>query len=134
MARRNAASDQAPMPVSGSGVMLLEKIVPKGVGSARPPAKGRPDRVMWQSLQLPMADNSAPTWTVRRSAFGIPPGEMGSIAGRQVQAKPIPTAMNTATTIACRIRRRYIMFTPQQIGGSVHGFCNAVLSQPFENG
>jgi hypothetical protein len=28
----------------------------------------------------------------------------------------------------------FIMFIPQQIGGIVHGFCNAVLSQPFENG
>jgi hypothetical protein len=38
MARMNAASDQVPIPVSGSGVMLVVYIVPNGVGSGSPPA------------------------------------------------------------------------------------------------
>jgi len=55
MARRNAASDQRPIPVSVSGVMLEEKIVPNGVGTGRPPVKLLPPRTVWQSLQLPVA-------------------------------------------------------------------------------
>ena len=38
MARWNASSDHRPIPVSASGVMLEEKMVPNGVGTGRPPA------------------------------------------------------------------------------------------------
>ncbi len=39
------------MPVSASGVMLVEYSVPKGSTKARPPAKGTPSFAVWQAAQ-----------------------------------------------------------------------------------
>jgi len=45
MARTKAASDHRPMPVSGSGVMLVEWMTPNGVRKGCPPAKGGPHQL-----------------------------------------------------------------------------------------
>jgi hypothetical protein len=60
MARLNATSDQAPMPVAWSGVMFVEKIVPNGVGKGRPPARKAPASAVWQTLQSPRAATADP--------------------------------------------------------------------------
>src|SRR5207253_11502555 len=86
MARRNAASDHRPIPVSASGVIFEEKIVPNGVGTGRPPAKLLPPRTVWQSPQLPIAANSRPRLTTLGSkdcGFG---GSIAAIAGRHAIA------------------------------------------------
>jgi hypothetical protein len=62
--------------VHPSGVMLLEKIVPKGVGIGLAPAYVVPESATWQSLQLPMAASSAPSLRTRSSTAasdGNPP-------------------------------------------------------------
>src|SRR5713101_7390976 len=63
MARRKSSPVQRPIPVSGSGVMLVEWIVPNGVDNGSPPAKGSPPGLVWQERQLPMAVSSAPLAT-----------------------------------------------------------------------
>ncbi|KAF1042623.1 MAG: hypothetical protein GAK34_02779 [Delftia tsuruhatensis] len=60
MARSKAANDQRPMPVSWSGVILVEYTVPKGVSSAKPPALGAPPGAVWQTTQSPAAATSRP--------------------------------------------------------------------------
>src|SRR5437588_6006606 len=63
MARRKSSPLQSPIPVSGSGVMLVEWIVPNGVDNGSPPANGSPPGLVWQERQLPMAASSAPLAT-----------------------------------------------------------------------
>src|SRR3954453_15440387 len=48
------------MPVSRSGVMLAEKIVPNGLGIARPPAKGFALSAVWQATQSPASTRCLP--------------------------------------------------------------------------
>ena len=48
-----SASLQSPMPVAGSGVMLVEYSVPKGVSKATPPAMKAPAAAVWQLAQFP---------------------------------------------------------------------------------
>src|SRR5712675_1132415 len=104
MARRKAASDHRPIPVSGSGVMLEEKMVPNGVGTGSPPAKFRAPRTVWQSLQLPIAARSRPRLTRAVSNDCGAGGSIAAIAGRHVIAKAatalaIKTAAITLPTI-----------------------------------
>jgi hypothetical protein len=84
--RANAASDHVPMPVSASGVMLVEKIVPNGVGRGNPPANGLLGSAVWQVLQPPIAAKSAPPLMVWWSLVDASPAEIGAIAERQVHA------------------------------------------------
>src|SRR5439155_686394 len=98
MARRNAASDHRPIPVSASGVMLEEKIVPNGVGTGRPPAKFLPPRTVWQSLQLPIAARSRPFLTRAGSKDCAAGGSIAASAGRQAIAKPAAAARNRVRT------------------------------------
>src|SRR5438876_9249374 len=67
MARRKSSLVQRPIPVSGSGVMLVEWIVPNGVDNGSPPANGSPPGLVWQERQLPMAASSAPLATTAAS-------------------------------------------------------------------
>src|SRR5437660_6694708 len=100
MARRNAASDHRPTPVSASGVIFDEKIVPNGVGTGRPPAKALPPRTVWQSLQLPIAARSRPRRTRAVSNDCGAGGPIAAIAGRQAKAKAAiaPATRIPATT------------------------------------
>ena len=53
MAARKSSSDQPPIPVFGSGVMLVDQIVPMGLSMGRPPASGSPPSAVWQATQSP---------------------------------------------------------------------------------
>src|SRR5439155_10084579 len=55
IARKKSASVQLPIPACGYGVMFGPKNVPKGVLSARPPAKGTASFLssVWQPAQPP---------------------------------------------------------------------------------
>src|ERR1019366_10760122 len=104
MARRNADSDHWPIPVSASGVIFEEKIVPNGVGTGRPPAKSLPPRTVWQSLQLPIAARSRPRLTSTKSNDCGAGGSIAAIAGRHAianaaTAPPITSAASTLTII-----------------------------------
>src|SRR5229473_5784594 len=101
MARAKAASDQRPIPVSASGVMLEEKIVPKGVGTGSPPAKFLPPRTVWQSLQLPIAANSRPRLIRSASKDCSVGGSIAAIAGRHAIAKAAtaPAIKSAAATL-----------------------------------
>src|SRR6516164_6440246 len=81
MARSKAASDQPPMPVSASGEMLVEKIVPNGVTTPTPPAKAAPPGAVWQVAQSPMAARAAPRLTSAESKLAAAGGAIGAIAG-----------------------------------------------------
>src|SRR6266404_2185574 len=102
MARRNAASDHRPIPVSASGVMFEEKTVPNGVGTGRPPAKFLAPRMVWQLLQLPIAARSRPRLTRAASKAGGPGGSTAAIAGRHTMAKAAaaPPSSTMATMLA----------------------------------
>src|SRR5260370_30481332 len=100
MARRKAVSDHRPIPVSASGVIFEEKMVPNGVGTGSPPAKSLPPRTVWQSLQLPIAARSRPRFTSAVSNDRGAGGSITAIAGRPVIAKaatapPIKSAART---------------------------------------
>src|SRR3954468_21380281 len=60
IARSKAGYDHAPMPVAGSGVMLVDQMVPNGVSIARPPALTAPPGAVWQTAQLPSAASCSP--------------------------------------------------------------------------
>src|ERR1700716_231007 len=104
MARRNAASAHCPIPVSASGVIFEEKIVPNGVGTGSTPAKSLSPRAVWQSLQLPMAAKSRPRLTRAASNDCGTGGSIAAIAGRHAIAKaatapPITSAARTLPII-----------------------------------
>src|SRR3954470_11951138 len=48
------------MPVSGSGVMLVDQMVPNGVRMARPPALTAAPAIVWHTAQLPSAASWPP--------------------------------------------------------------------------
>src|ERR1019366_4137694 len=102
MARRNADSDHWPIPVSASGVIFEEKMVPNGVGTGRPPAKDLPPRTVWQSLQLPIAASSRPRLTRTVSNDCGAGGSIAAIAGRHAiaHAANAPPINSAATTLA----------------------------------
>src|SRR5580692_262146 len=100
MARRNADSDQRPIPVSGSGVIFDEKMVPNGVGTGKPRAKALPPGAVWQSLQLPIAARSRPRLTSGGLKDCGAGGSVPSIAGRQATAKAAIAPPISAVTAA----------------------------------
>src|SRR5882724_4759157 len=100
MARAKAASDHRPIPVSASGVMFEEKIVPNGVGTGSPPAKFLAPRTVWQSLQLPIAASSRPR-LIRSGANDCGAGgSIAAIAGRHATAKAAPAPPMASAAIA----------------------------------
>src|ERR1700751_3713793 len=98
MARRKASSDHRPIPVSGSGVILVEKIVPNGVATGKPPVKFLAPRTVWQSLQLPSAASSRPRLTSSGSKDCGGGGSIAAITRRQTSAPP--TAAPAMTSAA----------------------------------
>src|SRR6202046_1265274 len=100
MARRKAASGQRPIPVSGSGVIFDEWIVPNGVGTETPPAKVLPPGAVWQALQFPIPARSRPRLTSAGSKDCGAGGSIPSIAGRQTTAKAAIAPPISAATAA----------------------------------
>src|SRR6266853_1204138 len=109
MARRKAASDHWPIPVSASGVILEEKIVPNGVGTGSPPAKFLPPRTVWQSLQLPIAARSRPRLTRAASNDCGAGGSIAAIAGRHAIAKAATAPPMTSAARTLPIIRDFVM-------------------------
>src|ERR1700761_9458196 len=75
-------------------------MVPKGVGTGRPPENAFAPRVGWQSLQLPMAASSRPRLTSAGSNDDGAGTSMAAIAGRQVMAKAATAAAIATKAIA----------------------------------
>src|ERR1700689_2054690 len=77
-------------------------MAPNGVGTGNPPAKDLPPRVVWQSLQLPIAARSRPRLISAGSKDCGAGGSIASIAGRQMTAKAaiIPPISAVITTPA----------------------------------
>src|SRR4051812_32694732 len=105
MARRNAASDQPPMPVSRSGEMLVEKMVPKGVGTGSPPAKSLPSRTVWQVLQLPITARCRPCLTRSGRKDCLDGDATVAIDGRHANAAPAATTSSGADSPATSFQR-----------------------------
>src|SRR5438874_1417988 len=76
--QRPFAIDHAPIPVSGSGVMLVDQMVPNGVTIWRPPALTAPPSVVWHTAQLPSAASCSP--------FAIVAAEYADGSGRATGA------------------------------------------------
>ena len=53
MESANSSAVQPPMPVSLSGVILVEYTVPNGVRKATPPDMKPPPAVVWHAVQFP---------------------------------------------------------------------------------
>src|SRR3989304_5707988 len=103
MARVNAASDQRPMPVSGSGVILVAYIVPNAVCTGRCPAYAGPLAAVWQTLQLPIKASCAPRITEARSNDAGGGGSTGANADLHANAigtAPAASASNITPNIA----------------------------------
>src|SRR5260370_4302435 len=105
MARRKAVSDHRPIPVSGSGVMLEEKMAQNGVGTGSPPAKFLAPRTVWQSLQLPIAARSRPRFTSAASNACGADGSIAAITGRQAIAKAATAPATSAITMTLAMIR-----------------------------
>jgi hypothetical protein len=79
--------------------------MPKGVGTARPPAKSLAPRTVWQSLQLPMAARSRPRLTNALSKDCGAGGSTAAIAGRHtIAATAIAPAMAAMAMIPPIVR------------------------------
>src|SRR3954454_8935420 len=94
------------MPVSRSGVMLVEWMMPNGVSSARPPAFTAPPVEVWQTAQLPRAASCAPRAMVAAAYTDPSGGAIGAIARHGKMAAPMPiTAVQRAAAVANAPRR-----------------------------
>src|SRR3979490_126662 len=74
------------MPVSGSGVMLVEKIVPKGVRNPYPPANDSPPCRVWHTTQYPAPARTRPLAICASANSLAAGGSIGAMAGRQASA------------------------------------------------
>src|SRR3954469_6005598 len=102
IARSKAGYDHAPKPVSGSGVMLVDQMVPNGVSIARPPALTAPPGTEWQTAQLPSAA-SCPPFAIVAAAQVDGSGRATGAIDRQGSASALmPT---TAATIAAALAK-----------------------------
>ncbi len=104
------------MPVSASGVMFEEKMVPNGVGTGTPPAKFLPPRTVWQSLQFPIAASSRPRLTISRLKDCGAGGSIAAIAGRQMIANAASAAPTKRITRTLPMMRNFairpVVFRP----------------------
>src|SRR5258708_11387875 len=95
------------MPVSTSGVMLGEVIVPNGVSIGRPPALRTPFAEVWQTAQSPSAANCCPRAMVAAENTDASGRAIGAIDRHGNTAVLIPTtAANSAATPAKTPLRR----------------------------
>src|SRR5665213_454395 len=80
--------------------MLVEYIVPNGVGTAREPAYALPPGTVWQTAQLPIAASAAPFTTKPALTVDALTGSMGSICGFHTSKAPAITTTATTTNSA----------------------------------
>src|SRR5207253_10498731 len=102
MARSKAGYDHAPMPVSGSGVMLVDQMVPNGVSMARPPALTTPPGPVWHTAQLPSAASCSPLAMVAADQVDGSGRATGAIDRHGKASAAMPT---TAAAIAAALAK-----------------------------
>src|SRR4051812_42720144 len=77
------------MPVSGSGVMFVVYITPRGVAILKPPAKDWPRGMVWQTTQSPTRARYSPRAT-----------RAGSLAAESAAVAAPPAMANKAMAAA----------------------------------
>src|ERR1700722_10646854 len=110
MARGEASSDQTPMPVFGSGVILVPKMAPNGVFSRYPPANGCPPGWVWHAAQCPAAERASPLATISAEKVAGLGGSIGAIEGRHAKSKKPANMKQAVTSIAMQIRQIIVVF------------------------
>src|SRR5437763_12017450 len=123
------------MPVSGSGVMLVEYTVPNGVDTGLPPASGSTPRTVWQSMQLPIAASWRPRFTSSASNDWGLGGSTVPMAGRQTSANAALRTSST-TTMAKPIRVEMVIpdlhVRPRITRPVLAGFAQTVYSPDLD--
>src|ERR1043166_8486753 len=100
IARSKAGYDHAPIPVSGSGVILVDQMVPNGVAIARPPALAAPPAVVWHTAQLPSAASCSP-FAIVAAEYADGSGRATGAIGRHGSASAL--MLTTAAAIAATL-------------------------------
>src|ERR1700733_16311185 len=100
MARVKASTDHTPIPVFGSGVILVPKIAPNGVFTRYPPANGCRPGWVWHAAQWPTAERASPLATISAEKVDGLGGSIGAIEGRHAQSTKPANMRNNVTTIA----------------------------------
>src|ERR1700709_1685887 len=96
-------------------------MVPNGVGTGRPAAKGLAPRTVWQSLQLPNAASTRPRLTKPASNDCGAGGSIAAIAGRQMTANAAAAAAKMNITMMLAIIRRDAIQIRNRLGRSGAG-------------
>src|SRR5580693_7090161 len=112
MARVKASSDQTPIPVFGSGVILVPKMAPNGVFIRYPPANGCPPGWVWHAAQCPAAERASPSATSSAEKVDGLGGSIGAIEGRHAKSNKPPNMKQAVTSIAIEIRRIIVVVLP----------------------
>src|SRR6202040_2390427 len=112
MARVKASSDQTPIPVFGSGVMLVPKMAPNGVFSRYPPANGCPPVWVWHAAQCPTAERASPLATISAEKVDGLGGSIGAIECRHATRNKPANIRQAVTSIAIEMRRIIVVFLP----------------------
>src|SRR6267154_3277154 len=94
------------MPVSASGVMLVEVIVPNGVSMARPPALRMPFAEVWQTAQSPSAASCCPRAMVAAENTDASGRAIGAIDRHGSMAAATPTTAATSAAALANAPRR----------------------------
>src|ERR1700740_784049 len=110
MARVKASSDQVPMPVFGSGVILVPKMVPNGVFIRYPPANGCPCGWLWHAAQCPIDERASPLATNSAEKLDGLGGSIGVIEGRHATRNKPANMEQAVTRIAIEMRRIIVFF------------------------
>jgi len=111
MARVKASSDQTPMPVFGSGVILVPKMAPNGVFSRYPPANGCPPGWVWHDAQCPAAERASPLATSSGEKVDGLGGSIGAIEGRHAKSNKPANMKQAVTSIVIEMRRIIVVFS-----------------------
>src|ERR1700726_5292093 len=112
MARVKASSDQTPIPVFGSGVILVPKMAPNGVFSRYPPANACRPGWVWHAAQCPTAERASPLATNSAEKVDGLGGSIGAIEGRHAKSNKPANMKQAVTSIAIEMRRIIVVFLP----------------------
>src|SRR6202043_1508434 len=112
MARVKASSDQTPIPVFGSGVILVPKMAPNGVFSRYPPANACRPGWVWDVAQCPTAERASPLETNSAEKVDGVGGSIGAIEGRHAKSNKPANMRQAVTSIAIEMRRIIVVFFP----------------------
>src|SRR5580692_4035671 len=112
MARVKASSDQTPMPVFGSGLILVPKMAPNGVFIRYPPANRCPPGWVWHAAQCPTAERASPLATSSAEKLEGLGGSIGAIEGRHAKINKPASVKQAVTRIAIKMRRIIVIFFP----------------------